>query len=234
MTEIANRTDIYLVPGLSSALTVARELGAKAVQFDLEGVLGNYVGNTLRDGIYDDFLSGQGAHNMLVAKMAIKASPFVAFGINTNNTNKPNEDFPEGLVSSVAGSLDIPFAHKGMEVDGIPLKPKPSGEIATHLCEEMDVAPEDTVLIDDQGVKNAGEAVNAGLKAIIVPRPIGLPHGRGDSVVEHKWVRRGRRFEPGIYTSLETQGRLARIAYRRLAGIDVTQIGTLHNYRQQY
>lgn len=235
------RPDIHLVPNFQRALEIAQELEPNAVALDAEGVLGNYVGNQPYEGMMDDFLQGEGRENMRRTGAAIVSSSDVAFGIVTNNTNKPNPETGEaGLVTSIAGSLHVPFAHKGMEVGGIALKSKPSGQASIHFCTTVEVAPQRTVLIDDQGVKNTGEAVRAGLKAIVVPDPIGLPV-RGLSrhiplldricVREHKGVMAGRIFEPWIYASLRRQGQLARIAYHQAAGIDSRSIGKLYDHR---
>lgn len=232
MTASLHKTDIHLVPNFETALSVAFDLEAEAVALDLEGVLGNYVGNEPYPGMVRDFMQGRGEINMLLADDAIHNNQKIAFGINTNNTNKPNPELERpGLVSIAADRLNIPFVHKGMKIGGAVLGKKPSGELTAVLCEVLHVSPERTVLIDDQGVKNTGEAVNAGLKAIIVPDPIGLPCEGGNGVVEHKWVGRARRFEPAIYRSLERQGQLARFAYTRLAGIDISSIGGLYDHR---
>lgn len=45
MTNAEYKTDIHLVGNLEAAFEVALELEAKAVGLDMEGVLGNYVGN---------------------------------------------------------------------------------------------------------------------------------------------------------------------------------------------
>jgi hypothetical protein len=229
----SHKTDIHLVSDFESALGIAYVLEAGAVALDVEGVLGNYVGNEPYPGMLPDFFRGKGEYNVKLASAAILNNQDIAFGLATNNTNKPNTvvDSP-GLVSLVAGKLEgIPFVHKGMQIGGVVLGSKPSGDQTKKLCEIVEVSPENTVLIDDQGVKNAGEAVKAGLKAIIVPHPIGLSRQGSDRVIEHTWVGRARRFEPLVYDSLEKQGRLARFAYHRLAGIDISSIGVLFDHR---
>lgn len=231
MAGSPHRTDLHLVPDLQTALEVAHSLDAQAVELDMEGVLGNYVGNEPYAASFSDFMRGQARQNMLLARVVIQDRQDVVFGIVTNNTNQPDVDSGEGLVTRVADILDIPFVHKGMKVGGVALRSKPSGELTGHFCELVEVSPTQTVLIDDQGVKNAGEAVKSGLKAIIVPDPIGLPRSRSGRVEEHAWVRRARRLEPSVYRSLEKQGLLAKIAYRKLAGIDSTSVGAFHDHR---
>ncbi len=233
MTFEAHKTDIYLVPDLNVALRTAYALEAEAVALDVEGVLGNFVDNDPYEGMFFDFERAQGIHNLELAHTAIRANKNVAHGLATNNTNEPDtqREWP-GLVSVVSEKLDgIPYVHKGMEIGGLVLGKKPSGEQTTTLSEILEVAPQRMVLIDDQGVKNTGEAVKAGLMAIIVPDPIGLPCMNSTGVVEHKWVGRARKYEPRIYSSLEREGRLARFAYQRLAGIDISDIGEFYDLR---
>ena len=232
MVANSERTDIHLVPDLRTAFEVARYLEARAVALDMEGTVGNYVGNEPYDGYFDDFVRGQARENMLLTEDEMWDRQDVAFGIVTNNTNKPAIDGEPGLVTRVADTLHIPFVHKGMRVGGVALRGKPSGELSGHFCELVDADPARTVLIDDQGgVRIAGEAVRAGLRAVIVPNPIGLPRRRGGGVEEHPWVRRARRFEQPILRSLGRQGLGAGIAYRIIAGIDPALIGELHDHR---
>ncbi|MEI7683286.1 MAG: hypothetical protein WCJ24_03245 [Candidatus Saccharibacteria bacterium] len=226
-----SRTDIHLVPNFRSALNVANMLGAGAVAIDLEGVLGNYVGNEPYEHKLDDFLKGHGEINMGHAYDEIHEHTDVAFGIVTNNTNIPNAD-GEGLVTKIADKLEIPFVHKGMKVGGVIMRSKPSGDTSTHFCKTSGSDPKDAVLIDDQGVKNAGEAVKAGLKAIIVPDPIGIPRGHRGKVKEHNHVRRLRLLEPMIYRSFDRQGQIAKLVYRNIAGIDISSIGYLYDHRR--
>jgi hypothetical protein len=231
MAERPGLTDIYLVSDLAAALDVARQLEAEAVGLDMEGVLGNYVGNEPYDGSFDDFMSGQGEANMALAHTQVHESD-VAFGIVTNNANKPDaRNVRDGLVTRVAGILGVPFVNKGMQVGETTLQGKPSGDLSRRFCEEAGVDPRRAVLIDDQGVKNAGDAVHAGMRAIIVPDPIGLPSGRFGGVKEHMGVEFGRLLEPAIYRSLARQGWLANLAYQRLAGIDPRRIGELHDLK---
>lgn len=175
-------------------------------------------------------MSGQGEGNMSRASDFIKGHPGIYFGIITNNTNE-SEGSSEGLVTQVADHLDILKFYKGMQIGGVALRAKPSGDQSAHFCEMVRVKPEHTVLIDDQGVKNTGEAVRSRLKAIIVPDPIGLPREGRRGVVEHKWVRRARVQEPRIYSSLQAQGLLARVAFNKLAKIDFNLIGSLIDHR---
>lgn len=224
------RTDIHLVPNLEAAFEVARQMGAEGYALDMEGILGNYVGNDPYLRNFSDFMQGEGAVNMELTQATIDSTPDAAFGIVTNNTNRPGTTGAR-LVTKVASELDIPFAHKGMMVDGIELRKKPSGDQSKHFCEVVGVDPEDTVLIDDQGVKNAGEAVKAGLGAIIVPDPIGLPREGSKRVEEHNGVRRFRTVEPLIYSSLEKRGKIARLAYAKIAGVDIDLIGDFYDHR---
>lgn len=233
MSFEAHKTDIYLVTDLADALRTAVALEAEAVALDVEGVLGNFVGNEPYPNMTRDFLHGDGAQNFALAHRAIENNPNTCFGLATNNMNKQDtESDRPGLVTVASERLGgLSYVHKGMKLGKTVLGAKPSGEQTTALCESMEVAPARTVLIDDQGVKNAGEAVKAGLMAIIVPNPIGLPVKDSDRVVEHKWVSRARKYEPRIYESLEQQGRLARVAYKRLAGIDISSIGEFYDLR---
>ncbi len=234
MAEPYPKTDIHLVRDFSAALEVAQELEAEAVGLDMEGVLGNYVGNVPHSGSFEAFMLGQGEANMSLARGVILDRPDIDFGIVTNNTNKLGTAIDaESLVTRVAGILEIPYVHKGMQIGDAALRGKPSGELSRHFCELVDVYPEYAVLIDDQGVKNTGDAVKAGLQAIIVPYPIGLPREGHSRVEEHPWVRRGRRLEPRIYDSLERRGWIANVAYRRIAGIDTDLIGELHDHRSE-
>lgn len=232
MAEPYPTTDIHLVPDLTTALEVAQELDAEAVGLDMEGVLGNYVGNTPYKGSYEDFTHGQGRENMSHMAAVILDRPEVAFGVVTNNTNMPGANAEESglLVTRVAHTLEIPFVHKGMRVRDVELRGKPSGDLSEYFCKIVGVDPAHAVLVDDQGVKNTGDAVKAGMKAIIVPNPIGLPRADG-KVEEHPWVRRSRILEPRIYASLERGGWMARVAYSRIAGIDPDLVGALHDHR---
>ena len=232
MTEVLQKTDIHLVIDFSTALEIAYILGAEAVGLDMEGVLGNYVGNEPSSSCFRDFMHGQGAVNMSYALREIQSHPEVAFGIVTNNTNIPNVDAEVGgLVTRVARILGVPLVHKGMQVGSVALRGKPSGDLSKYFCQAVDVLPEHAVLIDDQGVKNTGDAVRAGLKAIIVPNPIGLSRKSQEGVVEHHWVRRARKLEPRIYASLVTQRWLARTVYGCIAKIDPSLIGNLYDHR---
>ncbi len=232
MTERHSQTDIHIVRDLSAALDVARGLEVEAVGLDMEGVLGNYVGNDPYSDAFDNFMHDQGEANMALAHTAVHDGSELAFGIVTNNANRPGVSInPDGLVTRVAGILGVPYVHKGMQDGSVTLQGKPSGDLSKRFCEIAGVRPEQAVLIDDQGVKNTGDAVRAGLKAIIVPDPIGLPSGRFGGVKEHIGVEFGRLLEPAIYSSLDRQGWLANIAYRRLAGIDPSLIGELYDHR---
>ncbi len=224
------RTEIHLVSDLAAAYEVARQLDAEGYALDMEGILGNYVGNKpCDDETFEDFMHDQGEVNIAQTQDTILDSPDAAFGIVTNNTNQGEHGF--GLVTQVAAMLGIPYAHKGMMVDGVELRKKPSGDQSKHFCETVDVNPRQTVLIDDQGVKNAGEAVQAGLGAIIVPDPIGLPREGSKRVEEHTGVRRFRAVEPLIYRSLRNRGAIARVAYAKIAGVDIDLIGDFYDHR---
>jgi hypothetical protein len=232
MKAEAHITEIHLVDDFQAALGVAEYLESEAVAFDMEGVLGNYVGNNRYPNRYPDFMHGDGYVNMRHASGFIKDHSEVAFGIATNNTNLPNcETGQDGLVTCVADALDILALHKGLSVGGTVLRAKPSGDQTSVFCEIVEVSPRRTVLIDDQGIKNAGEAVRADLKAIIVPHPIGLPREEGDGVIEHVWVQRARTLEPSIYASLKHHGPLARLAFRRLGKVEDPSRLRLHDWR---
>jgi hypothetical protein len=160
----------------------------------------------------------------------------------TNNTNTIIPTAGCGLVEQVAQNvgglfrthdsgllLSIPYVHKGMIMpDGSIMGKKPEGVQGSTMAATLDVNPAKMVL-DDQGVKNAGEAVKAGLRAIIVPHPVGEKKlGRVD---EHTGVMAFRLLEPLVYASLARRGLFAQVAYQRAAGISLEQIAHFEDHR---
>jgi len=219
-------TEIHLVDNLEKAFRLAYDMQPEGVIQDLEGTIFPYIGNEPKQGEEVAILQA----NLLHAKTQIELHDTVAHSIATNNENNYFEKMRCGIVEWSAGFLClqkgqvIPYAHKGMLLeDGSVMGKKPSGEQSIHLVNIMQTKPENTILIDDQGVKNAGEAVRAGLGAIIVPNPIGLLDANG-RVIEHTWVQRFRKIEPAVYRSLAKKGNLAGLAYKMLAGIELSQI----------
>jgi len=225
------RTEIHLVDNLQHAFNIAHDLGALGIGLDVEGVLTPYVGNNpteddMRNISLGPFLINQ--TDSLVHKE-------VKRGLMTNNENNRPPGFPLGFVRWVAIQASVqeklPFVHKDMLLtDGTTVRKKPSGHQGILLSEMLEVDPKEMVLIDDQGVKNAGEAVKAGFKAIIVPNPTGHPDVKG-RIIEHKGVMRLRPFERRIYASLEKNGNLAALAFGLLAGIELNQISDFVNHR---
>lgn len=230
------KTDIHLVGSLTEAYGVMHNLGAQAAGLDLEGMIGNYVGNDVYPGRLEDFRGGDATANIALTQTVVRNSPEVYFATMTNNTNEGDPDIEEpGIVTWSAETLGIALIHKGMQARGVALGKKPKGDQGRHLSELSGVAPDKTVLIDDQGVKNAGEAVKAGFMAIIVPNPIGLPlphRGMVGDVVEHNGVRRARTIEPLIYRSLARKGFLAMAAYDLIAKTNIDDIGRLYDHRK--
>lgn len=226
-------TEIHLVRSLSQAFVVARELGALGIGLDVEGVLRPYIGNepTVAD------IPKYEHHNEGVARRHIIGHREIAHGLMTNNTNKRFPGYDYGLVDTVACTIGkyigpLPFVYKNMVMaDGTRVLGKPAGHQGRLLAEMLELDSTDMVLIDDQGVKNTGEAVKAGFKAIVVPDPIGFTNEKG-RIIEHKGVMRFRKFEPLVYRSLRTRGNIAMAAYKIASGIDLTQIAHFEDHRQ--
>lgn len=224
-------TQIHLVDTLVNAFDVARQLDADGIGLDVEGVLTSFIGNDPKESDLTRPLSP----TEIVARHNISTWDHIGHGLMTNNTNRHFPGSGIGLLDQVvarlrSGNVELPFVHKGMILsDGTIVGAKPSGEQGLILSEMLDLNPANMVLIDDQGVKNAGEAVKAGFKAIIVPRPIG--EKRLGVTIEHKGVMAFRVAEPMVYASLAKRGRLAEVAYRKVAGISLDQISDFVNHR---
>ena len=116
--------------------------------------------------------------------------------------------------------------------NGTPIGKKTTGVQGAELASRLGVEPEEAVLIDDQGVKNFGEVYYAGMKAIIVPEPIGFRDAKG-RIIEHPGVMKFRRLESAVYSSLASRGPrvLARAAYRAAAGVPILEIGAFEDLR---
>lgn len=236
-------TEIHLVRDLEQGLELAHSMGAKTRLIDLEGTLFPFVGNTPDPEHIEAIMT---APNLAIMRADIIAHPNLQNAIETNNRNIPNPfpghpEFDDGIVTWAGRELvresglviPIPVAYKGMVTPtGKLLREKPKGDQSRYNLEELEAEAEDTILMDDQGVKNAGEAIKAGLKAIIVPNPIGFVNGKG-KVIENDWVMRFRNFEPAIYRSLEKRGNLAGFAYKFLAGVELSQISDFVDHREK-
>lgn len=228
---------IILVNDLRQALDVAVELGAGALALDVEGVLEPFYGNDV-DSMPS--FGGLNPNTESVAMARASGALRLPLGLMTNNTNHCLPGQHGGLVDLVAARLGgddgpIPYVHKGMKIPGDSVMgKKPDGTQGTELARMLGVDPSDMVLIDDQGVKNFGEASIAGMRAIIVPSPIGFIDIKG-RVVEHPGVMRFRRFEPGVYADLASRRRfggfVARMAYRSIAGVPSSGIGFFEDRR---
>ena len=231
-----HRADLYLVDDLEQALEVAADLQAEAIGFDVEGVLEHFYGN---DPKAMPAFDGLHPNTHMVASAVASNSLSVPVGLMTNSTNHLMPSQSLGLVDLVANCIGgskapIPYVHKQMELeDGTLMGKKPDGTQGIELARRMDVNPARTVLIDDQGVKNFGEVANAGMQAIIVPTPIGFLDAEG-RVIEHSVVMRFRHFEPTVYASLASRGprMVARVAYRAIAGVPISNIREFHNLRK--
>lgn len=225
-------TQVHLVGDLHQAFRVADSLGALGIGLDVEGVLTPYVGNNPVPYVLDN----TARYYEVVANTHIRDNPDIPHGLMTNNTNVPYAGTTLGFVDYVAANVGkhyggTKFVHKNMQLaNGTIVVGKPAGHQGKLLADMLDVPARDMVLIDDQGVKNTGEAVRAGFKAIIVPNPTGLKdsHGR---MIEHKGVMRFRKFEPAIYESLRKKGTVAMAAYKIVAKIDLNQIADFVNHR---
>lgn len=226
-------TQMHLVENLSQAFTLARELGALGIGLDVEGVLRPYIGNEPTAADIPKYVH----HNERVARRHIIGHGEIAYGLMTNNTNRRFPGYDYGLVDTVACTIGkyigpLPFVHKNMNMpDGTVVQGKPSGHQGKVLAEMLKLDSTDMVLIDDQGVKNTGEAVKAGFKAIVVPDPIGFTNEKG-RIIEHKGVMRFRKFEPLVYRSLAKRGNLAMGAYMFIADIELSQIADFVDHRQ--
>lgn len=227
-------TGIYLVDDMHQALEVAETLGMEGIGLDLEGVLYPFIGNEpTKEDMSREVLDAE-----LVAYRAIAAHRFGRWGIMTNNTNTRFPGYDYGLVEQAAARLSVanfrvPAFFKGMQMsDGTILRGKPSGDQGRAFVEQADLNPVRTALIDDQGVKNAGEAVRAGFGAIIVPRPVGEIKLSG-KVIEHPGVMAFRHIEPLVYRSLRTRGNVAAAAYKMVANIELSEIADFVNLRNK-
>ncbi len=226
----------------AQAMELAYAMNAEAVGLDVEGVLCNYYGNDPDPSVADRPVHD----NERLAHRYASGRYLGALGLMTNNTNRTIPTADRGLVTQVAKNVGggftrmvhpnlihtIPYVHKDMRMpDGSIMGKKPDGTQGTAMAQILDANPARMVLIDDQGVKNAGEAVKAGFKAIIVPDPIGERKlGRVD---EHSVVMALRLIEPWIFTSLARRGRLSQEAYERIAGISIDQIAYFADHRTQ-
>lgn len=227
-------TQIHLVDDLQQAFKVAHDLEAVGIGMDMEGVLIPYIGNspTIQDieSLPMDYMQ------KMFDEMA--AHQETQFGIMTNNINAIVPSMEFGVVDWVANSTaaaikgrHLPYVHKDMRHHfNAYMSGKPSGEQGKFIAEVLGIKRKNMVLIDDQGVKNAGEAVKADFKAIIVPNPVGFHDDKG-CIIEHWLVKYFRRFEPAVYTSLRKRGNLAAGAYKILAGIELSQIADFVDHR---
>jgi len=226
-------TQIHLVDDLAQAYKVAHDLEAQGIGLDVEGVLSPFYGNEHREPGQTLWFDGG---NIRLTQEHMNEFPEVRHGLMTNNTNSRFTESTEGLVDLVQAFLQldghsVPYVHKGMVLpDGHEVGKKPSGDQGRMLAEIFNIPAPDMVLIDDQGIKNTGEAVKAGFRAIIVPNPRGAIDSRG-RVIEHPAVMRFRKYEPLVYRSLTKKGNLAMGAFKMIAGVDLSQIANFEDHR---